>query len=94
MPAYIYGILYLIMINIFAIAITVHDKRSAIRHRHRISEAALLWVAVLGGSPAMYLTMLLIRHKTRHLKFMLGIPVILIMQVVPIFIFILRRYPI
>ena len=71
---------YLIIINIFAVIITVHDKIAAIRGRQRISEFTLLLVSVLGGSPAMLLTMLIIRHKTRKPKFMVGIPVILILQ--------------
>jgi uncharacterized membrane protein YsdA (DUF1294 family) len=34
----------------------------------------------LGGSVAMFITMQIIRHKTKHVKFMLGIPVIMVLQ--------------
>ena len=47
----------------------------------RVPESALLILSVLGGSLAMLLTMLLIRHKTKKPKFMVGIPVILILQI-------------
>ena len=65
---------------ILALALTVSDKRRAIKHKQRISEFTLMLVALLGGSVTMYITMLIIRHKTRHLKFMLGIPVIILIQ--------------
>ena len=69
-------IIYLIIINIFAVIITIADKIKAARHSWRISEAALLVISALGGGTGMYLTMLIIRHKTRKIKFMLGIPLI------------------
>lgn len=72
--------IYLTVINLIAIIITVYDKIMAINHKWRVRESTLLFVAALGGSVAMYITMLLIRHKTRHIKFMLGIPVIFILQ--------------
>lgn len=80
MPLYIYGSAYLIIINLAAAVVTIFDKLRAIRHGRRIPERTLLLLAALGGSPTMMATMLLIRHKTRHLKFMLGIPVIMILQ--------------
>ena len=43
--------------------------------------APLLLLAALGGSVSMYITMLGIRHKTRHPKFMVGIPVIFVLQI-------------
>ncbi len=82
---------YLIIINFVAVLVTVSDKRRAKKHRWRIPENTLLLLAALGGSPAMLVTMLLIRHKTRHPKFMVGIPVILILQAVVIY-FIMERH--
>jgi len=69
-------LIYLIIINFIAVFVTVHDKRAAKNHRWRIKERTLLLIAALGGSPCMYITMLLIRHKTQKPKFMIGIPVI------------------
>ncbi len=71
---------YLIVVNLIAMLLTLSDKRRAIRHRWRIPENTLLFFAAIGGSPAMYLTMLGIRHKTKHKKFMIGIPLIFIFQ--------------
>lgn len=76
---------YLIIINILALVFTVSDKLRAIKHRRRISEFTLMTIAALGGSVTMLITMLIIRHKTRHLKFMLGIPVIILIQLSIVF---------
>ena len=76
---------YLIIINIMAVVFTASDKLRAIRHRRRISEFTLMTVAALGGSVSMLVTMLIIRHKTRHIKFMLGIPVIILIQLIIVF---------
>ncbi len=74
-------ILYTVAINIIAVIATVVDKVNAKQHRRRIRESTLLLISAFGGSVAMLLTMNLIRHKTRHIKFMLGIPIIIIIQV-------------
>jgi len=77
----IYFAIYLAAISLLAVIITMHDKRSAQRHKWRVRESTLLLMAALGGSVAMLLTMLLIRHKTKHAKFMMGIPVIIALQI-------------
>ena len=72
---------YIALVSILAVIITGYDKIASKRwRRHRIPEARLLLLAALGGSASMLLTMLLIRHKTRHRKFMLGLPLILLGQ--------------
>ncbi len=75
-------IIYLIIINIIATFVTIYDKLSAVNRRRRVKERTLLLISAVGGSIGMYLAMLLIRHKTRHLKFMLGIPIIIITQLI------------
>lgn len=70
------------VISIVAVIITVADKIKARRGAYRVSEAALMVVAALGGSVAMLVTMQIIRHKTRHIKFMLGIPIIILFQTI------------
>lgn len=73
---------YLLIISIVAFAVTVYDKWAAVkRPQERTRESTLLLLSALGGSLAMLLTMLGIRHKTKHLKFMLGIPIIMVLQV-------------
>ncbi|MBR2388061.1 MAG: DUF1294 domain-containing protein [Clostridia bacterium] len=77
-----YFLIYLGIISLVSIIVCCYDKIAA-KHasRHRIPEATLLWLSVLGGSVAMLITMNLIRHKTKHKKFMIGIPVIIFFQV-------------
>ena len=74
-------IFYLILINAAALLLMFADKQRARKKLWRIPEAILLFCAVIGGSVGALLGMSLARHKTRHLKFSLGLPVILILQV-------------
>ncbi len=69
-------------ISALAAPLTVYDKVIAGSGRRRVPEQTLWLAALLGGSAAMYLTMLLIRHKTRHRRFMLGLPLLLLTQAV------------
>lgn len=71
---------WLVLLNLIAIIVTIHDKKQAQREGWRVRESTLLLIGILGGSPAMLLTMRKIRHKTRHAKFMVGLPVILVLQ--------------
>ena len=76
------ALIYLGAISIVSVIVCVYDKIAAKHNpKHRTRESTLLWLSALGGSVAMYLTMQLIRHKTKHIKFMLGIPVIIILQI-------------
>lgn len=80
-------LIYFAAISIFAVIITVYDKVRAVRHKWRVKESTLLIVAFLGGGAAMLLTMLIIRHKTRHKKFMIGIPVIILLHICAAYVF-------
>lgn len=73
-------LLYLIIINAAGFLLMLIDKQKARRGAWRIPEATLIWVAILGGSIGSLIGMYLFRHKTRHLKFLLGIPLILFVQ--------------
>ena len=70
----------LLGISVLSVLITVFDKLSAKAGGRRIPEKVLFLFAALGGSVAMYITMRLIRHKTQHKSFMIGIPVIFIVE--------------
>ncbi len=83
-PVLSYTIIYLCIISLVAIFVTISDKRRARLKKYRISEKTLLIISALGGSLAMYITMLAIRHKTKHIKFMAGIPLIMVLQAVVI----------
>ncbi len=72
---------YLAIISIISVIVCIYDKVAAkVAKKHRAREAMLFVLSALGGSVAMFITMLLIRHKTKHLKFMIGIPAIMVIQ--------------
>ena len=73
---------YLILINLAAFALFGLDKRYAKRHKWRIPEKTLLLAAVLGGAPGAMAGMYLFHHKTRKWPFSIGIPLILVLQVI------------
>ena len=71
---------YLLIINAAGFLLMLADKWKAKKNRWRIRESTLLLVAALGGSLGSLAGMYLFRHKTLHLKFTLGIPLILAAQ--------------
>ena len=71
---------YILIINLMGISLMYIDKTKAIKKQWRISESKLLLVAVFGGSIGSLLGMHLFRHKTKHLKFTIGVPLIVIVQ--------------
>ena len=73
---------YLLIINAAGFLLMLVDKWKAKKNRWRIRESTLLIVAALGGSVGSLLGMYIFRHKTLHLKFTVGIPVILAGQCV------------
>lgn len=83
-PALCVAVIYLCIMTLIAVAVTVIDKIKASRGKWRIPEKTLLILAALGGSVGMYVAMLTVRHKTKHIKFMAGIPIILLFQLVAI----------
>lgn len=72
---------YFIAINIFGLLIMGWDKMKARTGAWRIPENSLLLAALAGGSIGVYLGLILFRHKSRHLKFSVGVPVIFLIQV-------------
>lgn len=79
--------IYLVVINLIAFIFMYEDKRRAKRKQWRIPEATLLGISAIGGSLGAYIGMYSFRHKTKHLKFTLGIPIIFIIQL-----FIIMKY--
>jgi uncharacterized membrane protein YsdA (DUF1294 family) len=72
---------YLSAISIISVVLTIYDKWAAIQHKERVPERTLFSASALGGSFAMLLAMLAFRHKTKHAKFMVGIPVMIVIQI-------------
>lgn len=83
---------YLLLINISGFFICLADKRKAIKKRWRIPERNIFAVAAAGGSIGVYLSLILFRHKTRHLRFMAGIPAIFIIQAGIVVFLVMRGY--
>lgn len=75
-------LLYLICINVLSFSLMGIDKKKAQHNAWRISERNLLLSALAGGSLGGMIGMEVFRHKTRHRKFTLGMPLILILQLV------------
>ena len=74
--------LYLAIISLIAVIVTCYDKIAAKRFPgHRTREKTLFLLSALGGSIAMFVTMQIIHHKTKHKSFMIGIPLIIAAQV-------------
>lgn len=81
-----YVLYYLIFISLVSVIAACYDKFASKKlKKHRISEAALFFLSAFGGSAAMFVTMLVIRHKTKHKRFMIGIPLIILAQAALIF---------
>lgn len=77
--------IYIGVISIVGFILPAVDKIKAQQGKWRISEKTLFIVSLLGGSFAMYLSMRIFRHKTKHKRFMIGIPVIIILQIAAVF---------
>lgn len=74
-------LLYLLIVNAIGFLLMLVDKHKARKKLWRIPEDTLLLVAAIGGSLGSIAGMYTFRHKTKHLKFTLGIPAILILQI-------------
>ena len=72
---------YLTIINAIAFALMLADKARARKNLWRIPERTLFTAAILGGSVGSLIGMYLARHKTKHPKFVIGIPLILAAQI-------------
>lgn len=74
---------YIAVISLISVIVCIYDKKISKKNRVelRTPEKTLMLLSALGGSVAMFITMQIIRHKTKHVKFMLGIPLIIIVQV-------------
>ena len=77
-----YAVVIYIVIGLISIFTTVFDKAAAKKRKRRIPEQVLFFWAAIGGALLMLLTMKLIHHKTRHKRFMLGLPAIIITHTV------------
>ena len=85
------ALIYLAVINVVTFFMYGIDKWKAKKSKSRIREAALLGLAVLGGSIGAWLGMQVWHHKTQHKKFKYGVPAIIIVQLALIVYFIITK---
>ena len=82
--------IYLFLINVVGIFLCIKDKHAAKTDCWRVKESTFFNLCIFGASIGIYLCMKLIRHKTKHKKFMIGIPVIMVFQLILLLVVILH----
>lgn len=75
---------YLFFINVLAFILYGVDKGRAVRNEYRVREGVLLWMARLGGGIGSWLGIKAFRHKTKHTKFRIVVPLWILIWVVGI----------
>ena len=73
----IYLILYLLLLNFGGYLAIWYDKRKSVKGQWRVSEAKFFTLALIGGALGIYYGMKTFRHKTQHLSFKYGIPILI-----------------
>ena len=74
-------IVYLVLANIAAFVMYGVDKRRAVKDKWRIPEKTLLLTALVGGSVGAFVGMQVFHHKTKHWKFMIGVPTCILLHI-------------
>lgn len=77
-----YMLIFLACANLLSLVLMAVDKSKAMRHRWRIPEKVLFAAAILGGGLGAVAGMILLNHKTKHMSFRIGLPLILVVQIV------------
>ena len=78
-------IYYLIIINLIGFFIMDIDKRKAINNAYRIPEKNLFFICAIGGSLGLLIGMYKFHHKTKHNKFIYGVPILLVANIIMIY---------
>lgn len=83
-------IAYLILVNAAGFLLMLADKHKARKNKWRVPEATLMGIAAIGGSLGSLVGMYTFRHKTRHKKFTIGVPALLVVHVALLGYFVFR----
>lgn len=75
-----YLAVWLAAISLISAVVTLYDKAASKSKKWRIPEKTLMLLSFVGGATAMYTVMQMIRHKTKHKKFMIGLPVFILIH--------------
>jgi len=73
--------IYFLIISFITFFLMYIDKQKAINHEWRIPEATLITLSLIGGSIGTYLGMYTFRHKTKHPKFTIGVPICIMLNI-------------
>ena len=87
-----YIIIYLVLINLIGLLAMYIDKKKAKKSSYRIKEKKLFYIKILRGGIGSIAGMYLFRHKTKKLRFTIGIPVILILEIILITYILIKYY--
>ena len=74
--------IYLLLVNFLGILLTISDKKRAKQGAWRIRERTFFLVSAVGGSIGTYAAMRLFHHKTKHRRFMIGLPLLILAQII------------
>lgn len=83
------ALIFYVAVGSAAVFVTIYDKAAAKKRKRRIPEQLLFFWAAIGGALPMLITMKAINHKTRHKRFMLGLPAIILIHTLIVFVFII-----
>lgn len=75
-------LLYILLINVIGFFTMWYDKKMAMAGKYRVPESRIFLIAIIGGAVGVLLGMEIFKHKTKHLKFKIFVPVIIILQVI------------
>ena len=73
-------IIFCLSMNIVGFTVCYWDKRAAVKGQWRVPEKNLLIMGLAGGAVGIFVAMLMFRHKTKHIQFMVGMPLIIILN--------------
>ena len=71
----------LIALNLLAFVLYAFDKYQAVHDKWRVRESTLLLAAALGGAAGAFAAMRVFRHKTKHMRFRIGVPLLLLLHI-------------
>lgn len=76
---------YLIIINSLSMMVMYKDKQASRSRKWRIQESRMFLLAILGGAMGIFSGMHAFRHKTKHIKFVVGIPLLLVLNILTLY---------
>ncbi len=89
---YVYFGIYFLIINIIGFVMMYSDKQKAKKDQYRTREKSFFVVSLLLGGIGTYIGMYKFRHKTRHNLFTIGIPVMIVINIVSIYFILTEGY--